>query len=63
MGRVTLTFDNGPNEKITPRVLAVLARHNVKASFSSSAKNYGSLSFAIRPSRRMTPCTGLAITR
>ena len=33
MGRVTLTFDNGPNEDITPGVLAVLARHNVKASF------------------------------
>jgi len=33
MGRVILTFDNGPNEEITPRVLAVLARHNVKASF------------------------------
>ena len=30
MGRVTLTFDNGPNEEITP---GVLARHNVKASF------------------------------
>jgi peptidoglycan-N-acetylglucosamine deacetylase len=33
MGRVTLTFDNGPNEEITPGVLAVLAHHNVKASF------------------------------
>ena len=33
MGRVTLTFDNGPHEEITPGVLAVLARHNVKASF------------------------------
>jgi peptidoglycan/xylan/chitin deacetylase (PgdA/CDA1 family) len=33
MGRVTLTFDNGPSEEITPHVLAVLARHNVKASF------------------------------
>jgi peptidoglycan/xylan/chitin deacetylase (PgdA/CDA1 family) len=33
MGRVTLSFDNGPHEDITPRVLAVLARHAVKASF------------------------------
>lgn len=33
MGRVTLTFDNGPHDVITPRVLAVLARHKVKASF------------------------------
>jgi peptidoglycan/xylan/chitin deacetylase (PgdA/CDA1 family) len=33
MGRVTLSFDNGPHEDITPRVLDVLARHAVKASF------------------------------
>ena len=33
MGRITLTFDNGPNEEITPDVVAVLARHDVKASF------------------------------
>ncbi len=33
MGRVTLTFDNGPHEKITPEVLEILARHAVKASF------------------------------
>jgi hypothetical protein len=33
MGRVALSFDNGPHEDITPRVLDVLARHAVKASF------------------------------
>jgi peptidoglycan-N-acetylglucosamine deacetylase len=33
MGRATLTFDNGPNEEITPGVLAVMARHNGRASF------------------------------
>ena len=33
MGRVTLTFDNGPDEDITPGVLDVLERHAVKASF------------------------------
>jgi peptidoglycan-N-acetylglucosamine deacetylase len=33
MGRVTLTFDNGPHEEITSRVLDVLARHAVRASF------------------------------
>lgn len=63
MGRITLTFDNGPNEEITPDVVAVLARHDVKASFSSSAKNYGSLSFAVRLNGRTTLGTGLAITR
>jgi len=33
MGSVTLSFDNGPHEEITSRVLDVLARHAVKASF------------------------------
>jgi peptidoglycan-N-acetylglucosamine deacetylase len=33
MGRVTLSFHNGPHEQITPRVLEVLARHAVRASF------------------------------
>jgi peptidoglycan/xylan/chitin deacetylase (PgdA/CDA1 family) len=33
MGRVTLSFDNGPHEDITPKVLEALARHSVKASF------------------------------
>jgi peptidoglycan/xylan/chitin deacetylase (PgdA/CDA1 family) len=33
MGRVTLSFDNSPHQDITPRVLDVLARYAVKASF------------------------------
>jgi len=33
MGRVTLSFDNGPHEEVTSRVLDVLARHGVKATF------------------------------
>ena len=33
MARVTLSFDNGPDREITPRVLDALARHAVKASF------------------------------
>lgn len=28
-----LTFDDGPDPKITPKVLALLARHNAKATF------------------------------
>jgi Polysaccharide deacetylase len=59
MGRATLTFDNGPNEEITPGVLAVLARHNGRASFFVIGENYGSLSFAVRPDERTTPGTGL----
>lgn len=33
MSRVTLTLDNGPDPRVTPRVLDVLARRRVKASF------------------------------
>jgi peptidoglycan/xylan/chitin deacetylase (PgdA/CDA1 family) len=31
--KVTLTFDNGPEPKVTPHVLDCLARRNVKATF------------------------------
>ncbi|MBM4268682.1 MAG: polysaccharide deacetylase family protein [Deltaproteobacteria bacterium] len=33
MARVTLTIDNGPDPEVTPHVLDVLARRNVRASF------------------------------
>lgn len=33
MGKVTLTFDNGPDPVVTPFVLDCLARHDVLASF------------------------------
>lgn len=33
MRRITLTFDNGPDPDTTPRVLDVLARHDILASF------------------------------
>ena len=32
-GELSLTFDDGPNPKWTPRLLEVLARHEVKATF------------------------------
>jgi peptidoglycan-N-acetylglucosamine deacetylase len=32
-GRVALTFDDGPNPRTTPRILATLRKHNVKATF------------------------------
>jgi peptidoglycan-N-acetylglucosamine deacetylase len=31
--KVTLTFDNGPDEAVTPRVLDVLRRHGILATF------------------------------
>ncbi|WP_340115057.1 polysaccharide deacetylase family protein [Maribellus mangrovi] len=31
--KVALTFDDGPDSEVTPQLLAVLERHNVKASF------------------------------
>lgn len=33
MGTVSLSFDNGPDPEITPRVLDILARRGVRASF------------------------------
>ena len=33
MARVTLSFDNGPHPELTPRILDVLARRRVPASF------------------------------
>lgn len=31
--RIALTFDDGPHEQATPRVLDILARHDVRATF------------------------------
>ncbi len=31
--KVTLTFDNGPDLQLTPRVLDALAHHGIKATF------------------------------
>ncbi|MCK4662757.1 MAG: polysaccharide deacetylase family protein [Bacteroidales bacterium] len=30
---IAITFDDGPNREITPKVLELLAKHNIKASF------------------------------
>lgn len=32
-GTVALTFDDGPTEKYTPQILAILKKYNIKASF------------------------------
>ena len=43
---VALTFDDGPHSQVTPLVLDVLARHNVKATFfcvGKHAENYPEL--------------------
>lgn len=40
---VALTFDDGPNEETTPRVLDILKQHNIKATFfliGEKAKKY-----------------------
>jgi peptidoglycan/xylan/chitin deacetylase (PgdA/CDA1 family) len=39
MGDVALSFDNGPDASVTPLVLDVLARRDVKASFFVLGKN------------------------
>jgi peptidoglycan/xylan/chitin deacetylase (PgdA/CDA1 family) len=33
MSLISLTFDNGPDPEVTPQVLEVLARHDIRASF------------------------------
>lgn len=37
--RIALTFDDGPNEKVTPQILAVLKKYDVKATFFMVGKN------------------------
>jgi peptidoglycan-N-acetylglucosamine deacetylase len=42
MSTVALSFDNGPDPEVTPKVLDVLARRGVKASFFVLGKNLAS---------------------
>ncbi|HSU91494.1 MAG TPA: polysaccharide deacetylase family protein [Sporolactobacillaceae bacterium] len=42
MSTVALSFDNGPDPEVTPLVLDVLARRNLKASFFVLGKNLAS---------------------
>jgi peptidoglycan/xylan/chitin deacetylase (PgdA/CDA1 family) len=42
MGAVSLSFDNGPDPEVTPKVLDVLARRGVRASFFVLGKNLAS---------------------
>lgn len=41
----TLTFDDGPHPTITPKVLDVLKKHNVKATFFINTKNVNEVTF------------------
>ena len=36
---ITLTFDDGPNAEITPKILEVLSKENIKATFFVIGKN------------------------
>ncbi|MFJ5766552.1 polysaccharide deacetylase family protein [Lysinibacillus sp. NPDC093210] len=40
--RVALTFDDGPDAKVTPQILAILKKYNVKATFFMVGKNAAS---------------------
>lgn len=40
--RVALTFDDGPNAKVTPQILATLAKYNAKATFFMVGQNVAS---------------------
>ncbi|MDR2622595.1 MAG: polysaccharide deacetylase family protein [Dysgonamonadaceae bacterium] len=37
--QLALTFDDGPHADVTPRILAVLAKHNIRAVFFCKGKN------------------------
>jgi len=37
--KIAITFDDGPNKTITPKILAVLKKYNVKATFFCIGKN------------------------
>jgi len=37
--RVALTFDDGPDAKVTPQILAILKKYNIKATFFMVGKN------------------------
>ncbi len=42
-GTVALTFDDGPTEEYTPKILAILKKYNIKATFfmvGNNAKNH-----------------------
>ena len=36
---VCLTFDDGPNDKNTPRILEILKKENIKATFFLTGQN------------------------
>lgn len=40
---IALTFDDGPHQEITPKLLSVLDKHEVKASFFCMGKNISKL--------------------
>ena len=37
-GKIALTFDDGPNPAVTPRLLELFDRHSVRATFFSDRK-------------------------
>jgi peptidoglycan-N-acetylglucosamine deacetylase len=37
--KIALTFDDGPDSQLTPRVLEILQKHNIKATFFVLGKN------------------------
>ncbi|HEX4210247.1 MAG TPA: polysaccharide deacetylase family protein [Candidatus Binataceae bacterium] len=41
MFKVTLSFDNGPEPGVTPRVIEVLEAHDIKASFFVAGSSPG----------------------
>ncbi|MFJ7731706.1 polysaccharide deacetylase family protein [Lysinibacillus sp. NPDC097231] len=46
--RVALTFDDGPNAKVTPQILAILKKHNAKATFFMVGPNVSNNSAIVK---------------
>lgn len=46
--RIALTFDDGPHPRLTPRILDILDRYGVRATFFMIGKNVGDYSQAAR---------------
>ena len=57
--KVSLTFDDGPDKSLTPRVLDILKKKNIKATFFISSNHFPSFVNKTRPSRTEADLVGI----
>ena len=58
---LTLSFDNGPEPEVTPRVLDALAKHGIKTTFFVIGENCSIRNAATLRPERAPKATGSAI--